>query len=197
MGHALDLNGSLRRRSGSQPDSVRISVDSDHGIIFWREGRSGSGKTGSSRFVIPRRSRGDELSVGSSGGPYGKPDGSGPPKPHRVGGCCRCSRVVRHKPLWILGAATSPEPYKRSIQVLCGIFRHTVHGLDPRCRSCPVFGTIRTGFTHLGGKYGQPLVGLPHLLHAEPWAWACRSFSWPCSLGAWKSSPVRASGCFG
>ena len=168
MGDALDLIGSLRRRSGSQPDSVRISVDSDHGLIFRRQGRSGSGKTGSSRFVIPRRSIGDKLSPGRSGGSYGKPDGSGTSKPHRVGGCCRCSRVVRHKPLWILGAATSPEPYKRGIQVLCRILWHAVHGLDPRCRSCPVFGTFRTGFAHLGGKHGQPLVGLPHLLHAQP-----------------------------
>ena len=169
MGDALDLIGSLRRWTGSQPDSVRISFDSDHGLIFWREGRSGSRKTGSSRFVIPRRSIGDKLSAGRSGGSYGKPDGSGTSKPHRVGGCCRCSGVVRHKPLWILGAATSPEPYKRSIQVLRRILWHSVHGLDPRCRGCPVSGTIRTGFAHLGGEYGQPLVGLPHLLHTQPW----------------------------
>ena len=197
LGDALDIVGSLRRWTGSQPDSVCLSFDSHHRLLFWRQSRSGSRKTGSSRFAVPRRTVGDKLSPGGGGGSYGKSDGSGTSEPHRVGGCCRCSGFLRHKPLRILGAATSPEPYKRSIQVLRRILWHAVHGLDPRCRGSPVSGTFRTGFAHLGGEYGQPLVGLPHLLHAQPWAWAYRSFSWRCSQGAWKNSPVRVSGCCG
>lgn len=167
MGHALDLVGSFRRRIGSQPDSLRLSVDSYNRFIFRRQNQSKPGETRSSRLAIPRRTIVDKLSPGLGGGSYGKPHGSGASESNRIGACCRCFDLLCHKSLRILGLATSPEPHKRSVKVIRWILWHTVHGIDFRCSGGPMFGTFCAGFAHLGGKYGQPLVGLSHLLHTQ------------------------------
>ena len=41
-----------------------------------------------------------------------------------------------------------------AIQILCRILWNAVYGIDSRCSGCPVSGTFRTGFAHLGGEYG-------------------------------------------
>ena len=50
-----------------------------------------------------------------------------------------------------------------------GYFGTLFMGLTLGIVAAPCLGPFGTGFAHLGGEYGQPLVRLPHLLHAQPW----------------------------
>src|SRR4030065_605978 len=171
MGHALDPAGDLHRWRSPQPHPVRVSADPDHGLLFWRtgsEGRTGEARgLGDTWPLLRRGPRRDELDPGCGCGAErrlhrglaSEPDG--PPRPGRD------PPSFPPQPVWLLGAAASRKAYPSSFKDLRGPLWEPLHGPHPGGGRRAVHRALCPWTAHLGGKHGESVAGVSHLLPSQ------------------------------
>ena len=64
LGAAVDPAGYFCRWSGVKPYPLRLSADSHHGVLFWRQKRPGQTETDRTRYLLHRGTGADQLVAG-------------------------------------------------------------------------------------------------------------------------------------